>query len=195
MSRVEFSSRVKSLVQLLQSAFNVAYGFILLFMAALALFLGFILWHIYRPLIALLLFATALPFFYVHSKKELADDILKEVDLAVSRPRSSGTDEETNAEASEDQNSFLHRMIYKAIDAAFGAVVDSFIIVPAIIAFFGVILLSVGFYRFGISILVVSSFIVLIVGCCCISFKKIAYMFVDGWLKQPSGNETAPLLP
>ncbi|PXF46390.1 hypothetical protein BWQ96_03889 [Gracilariopsis chorda] len=182
-------SRIKAVVSRLTSAVNIAYGIILTLVVLISLALSFLLYHIYAPLIFVALFIAVLTVLYAKTKKELADDVLEQVDAAVT-PR-----KEDDGERTPDQEkTILHRVLYKGVDAVLSAAADSFMIVPGVIAMAGVILLVIGYYPAGVLVLFIAACFLAVTGCCCSVAKRIAYAWVDSWLNSSSPDETAPLV-
>ncbi|CAN8074867.1 unnamed protein product [Agarophyton chilense] len=182
-------SRAKTIVASLASAIQIAYGAILMLIALVSLFLTWVLYRVYPPSIFLLLFILVLAVMYIKSKKELADDILEQIDAAVSPSRM-----EESGKSPAEQKTLLQRVLHKGVDAILSAAADSFMIVPAVIALIGVVLLVLGYYPFGVTVLLFAICILAVTGCSCSIVKRLAYAWVDRWVLPPQPDETTSLV-
>lgn len=182
-------SRIRAVVSRLTSAVNIAYGVILTLIVLISLALSFLFYHVYAPLIFVAVFIAGLTILYTNSKKELADDVLEQVDAAVSPSK-----EHDDGRTPDQQKTIFHRVLYKGVDAVLSAAADSFMIVPGVIAMIGVVLLVIGYYPVGVLVLLFAACLLAVAGCCCSVVKRIAYAWVDSWLNSPSPDEATPLV-
>ncbi|KAI0564699.1 hypothetical protein FGB62_24g04 [Gracilaria domingensis] len=185
----QLRSRTKGIIASLTSAVHIAYGAALMLICLLSLLLTWILYHVYPPAIFLLLFIVALAVMYVNSKKELADEVLEQIDEAVSPSRT-----EETGQTPQQQKTILQRVLHKGVDAILSAAADSFMIVPCVIALIGVILLVMGYHPFGVTLLFLAASVLAITGCSCSIIKRLAYAWIDRLVLPVEPDETTTLV-
>eukprot|EP00178_Gracilaria_changii_P010000 TRINITY_DN2911_c0_g1_i1.p1 TRINITY_DN2911_c0_g1~~TRINITY_DN2911_c0_g1_i1.p1 ORF type:complete len:245 (-),score=29.01 TRINITY_DN2911_c0_g1_i1:616-1350(-) len=182
-------SRIKAIVGALTSAVHIAYGAVLTLIVLFSLFFTWVLYHVYPPSIFLLLFVVVLAVMYVNSKKALADDILEQVDTAVSPSKM-----EESGQTQGQQKTILQRVLHKGVDAILSAAADSFMIVPGVIALIGVVLFVLGYHPIGVTVLFFAACLLGVTGCSCSIIKRLAYGWVDRLVLPVEPDETTNLV-